>query len=106
MIGKHLAHYEILKKIRTGRDGSRVEGRDTTLDREAAVKILPDIFAQDPERRARFEREAKLLAQLNHPRIATVFGLPGLVAATRSHGRPVSLEIISHAHDQRSRYQA
>ena len=48
---------------------------DTTLDREVAIKILPDAFAADAERMARFEREAKLLASLNHPNIATIYGL-------------------------------
>ena len=48
---------------------------DTTLDREVAIKILPDAFADDRERLARFEREAKLLASLNHPGLASVFGV-------------------------------
>ena len=48
---------------------------DTTLDREVAIKILPDAFAADPERLARFEREAKLLASLNHSNIAAIYGL-------------------------------
>ena len=48
---------------------------DTTLDREVAIKILPEAFAADAERLARFEREAKLLASLNHPNVAVVYGL-------------------------------
>jgi serine/threonine protein kinase len=48
---------------------------DTSLDREVAVKVLPAVFAADPDRLARFEREAKLLASLNHPNIAAVYGL-------------------------------
>ena len=48
---------------------------DTTLDREVAIKILPEAFANDPDRLARFEREAKVLASLNHPNIAAVYGL-------------------------------
>ena len=47
---------------------------DTTLDREVAIKILPELFVDDTERLARFEREAKLLASLNHPNIATIHG--------------------------------
>jgi serine/threonine-protein kinase len=48
---------------------------DTKLDREAAIKILPDVVAHDPERLARFEREAKVLASLNHPNIAQIYGV-------------------------------
>ena len=50
-------------------------GDDTKLDREVALKVLPADVAEDPERLARFEREAKVLASLNHPNIATLFGL-------------------------------
>ncbi|MBZ5590459.1 MAG: serine/threonine protein kinase, partial [Acidobacteriia bacterium] len=49
--------------------------RDTRLGREVAIKVLPEGFAEDPERRARFEREAKLLASLNHPNVATLHAL-------------------------------
>ena len=75
MIGKTLAHYEILEKIGQGGMGEVYRARDTQLDRDVAIKILPEIFSQDPERLARFEREAKLLASLNHPGIAVVHGL-------------------------------
>ncbi len=51
------------------------KGVDTTLDREVAIKILPAAFAAEPQRLARFEREAKLLASLNHPNVAAVYGL-------------------------------
>jgi len=75
MIGKTLAHYEILEKIGVGGMGEVYRARDPQLDREVAIKILPDAAAGDPERMARFELEAKTLAAVNHPEIATVFGL-------------------------------
>jgi len=70
-----LAHYEILEKLGEGGMGAVYLARDTKLDREVALKILPEHFAEDPERLARFEREGKLLASLNHPNIAAVYGL-------------------------------
>ncbi|MGH9383254.1 MAG: protein kinase [Vicinamibacterales bacterium] len=64
--------------IRSSRNLAKAEwrciGRDTKLDRNVALKILPDLFAGDPERRMRFEREAKTLASLNHPHIAQIHG--------------------------------
>jgi serine/threonine-protein kinase len=72
---QNLLHYRLVEKIGEGGMGVVWKAVDTTLDREVAIKILPDQFAQDTERLARFEREAKLLASLNHPNIAAVFGL-------------------------------
>jgi serine/threonine protein kinase len=54
--------------------GEVYRARDTRLDRDVALKILPDLFASDPERRARFEREAKRLASLNHPHVEQIYG--------------------------------
>jgi serine/threonine protein kinase len=70
-----LAHYRLVEKIGEGGMGVVWKALDTTLDREVAVKILPDEFAGQPERLARFEREAKLLASLNHPHIAAIYGI-------------------------------
>jgi serine/threonine protein kinase len=73
--GQQLLHYRLVEKIGEGGMGVVWKAVDTTLDREMAVKILPAAFADNAERLARFEREAKLLASLNHPNLATVFGV-------------------------------
>ncbi|MCH8267337.1 MAG: serine/threonine-protein kinase [Acidobacteria bacterium] len=73
--GTQLGTYEILSHIGSGGMGDVYRARDTKLRREVAIKVLPDAFAQNPERLARFEREAHLLAALNHPNIATIHGL-------------------------------
>jgi hypothetical protein len=72
--GTTLAHYRLVEKIGEGGMGVVWRALDTTLGRDVAIKVLPDAFASDPERLARFEREARLLASLNHPRIAGVYG--------------------------------
>ncbi len=75
MIGKTLAHYEITAAIGKGGMGEVYQATDKKLGRSVAIKVLPEEFAQDAERVARFEREAKLLASLNHPNIAAIYGL-------------------------------
>ena len=75
MIGKTLAHYEITAAIGKGGMGEVYQATDRKLGRNVAIKVLPEEFAQDTERVARFEREAKLLASLNHPNIAAIYGL-------------------------------
>ena len=67
--GTTLGPYAVTAKIGEGGMGEVYRARDTTLDRDVAIKVLPDAFANDPERLARFEREAKVLASLNHPNI-------------------------------------
>src|SRR3990172_4677786 len=69
-----LAHYRVTAAIGAGGMGEVYRAKDTKLDREVAIKVLPADLSQDPERLARFEREAKLLASLNHPNIAHVYG--------------------------------
>jgi len=71
----HLGHYEILALLGSGGMGEVYRARDTQLGREVAIKVLPEAFSKDTERLARFEREARLLASLNHPNIATLYGL-------------------------------
>src|SRR5271170_5297081 len=73
--GARLGPYQILASIGAGGMGEVYRARDTKLDREVAIKVLPPALAQDPERLARFEREAKVLASLNHPNIATIHGV-------------------------------
>ena len=73
--GTHLGPYEILAPIGSGGMGEVYKARDTKLDREVAIKVLPAALARDPERLARFEREAKVLASLNHPNIAQIYGI-------------------------------
>ncbi len=73
--GSKLGVYEVTAKIGAGGMGEVYRAHDTTLDRDVAIKVLPDAFATDPERLARFEREAKVLASLNHPNIGHIYGL-------------------------------
>src|SRR6202166_4292353 len=73
--GTHLGAYEILAPIGAGGMGEVYRAKDTKLERQVAIKVLPAALAQDPERLARFEREAKVLASLNHPNIAQIYGI-------------------------------
>jgi eukaryotic-like serine/threonine-protein kinase len=74
-LGVRLGPYEIVSPLGAGGMGEVYRARDTKLDRDVAIKILPDVFGADSERRARFAREAKTLASLNHPNIAAIYGL-------------------------------
>ncbi|MEJ2190359.1 MAG: serine/threonine-protein kinase, partial [Acidobacteriota bacterium] len=73
--GSLLAHDRIIASLGAGGMGEVWRAEDTKLGREVALKVLPEEFAADPERMARFEREARVLASLNHPNIATLYGL-------------------------------
>ncbi len=73
--GSWLNHYEVLGHLGTGGMGEVYRARDNKLQREVALKVLPKAFAQDPERVARFRREAQVLAQLNHPNIAAIYSV-------------------------------
>ncbi len=106
MIGKTLSHYKVIEKIGQGGMGEVYRAEDTNLSREVAIKVLPEQFTQDPQRLARFEREAKLLASLNHPNIAAIYGfehsddtnflvlelVPGETLAERVAKGPVPVE--------------
>ena len=73
--GTTLGPYQVTAKIGEGGMGEVYRARDTKLDRDVALKVLPQAFTEDPDRLARFEREAKVLASLNHPGIAAIHGL-------------------------------
>jgi serine/threonine protein kinase len=73
--GRRLGPYEIVAAIGAGGMGEVYRAKDTKLNRDVAIKVLPELFATDPERLARFTREAQTLALLNHPNIAHIHGL-------------------------------
>ena len=73
--GARLGPYEIVGAVGAGGMGEVYRARDTRLQRDVAIKVLPESFALDPDRLARFRREAQVLASLNHPHIAHVYGL-------------------------------
>ena len=72
--GTRLGHYEIVGTLGAGGMGEVYRARDRTLNRDVALKVLPELFAADPERVTRFTREAQTLASLNHPNIAQIHG--------------------------------
>src|SRR5213076_2076110 len=74
-VGIRLGPYEIVGAIGAGGMGEVYRARDGKLGREVAIKILPRSFSADPDRRARFEREARLLSALNHPHIGAIYGV-------------------------------
>ena len=73
--GRRLGPYEVQEQIGAGGMGEVYRARDTKLGRDVAIKILPRVFTSDPDRLARFEREARMLASLNHPHIGAIYGL-------------------------------
>jgi serine/threonine protein kinase len=73
--GTRFGAYDIVTLIGAGGMGEVYHARDTKLNRDVALKILPDSFARDPDRVSRFKREAQILAALNHPHIAAIYGL-------------------------------
>src|SRR5713226_4925543 len=73
--GDRLGHYEIVALLGAGGMGEVYRAKDTTLKRDVALKVLPAAFLRDPERMARFQREAEVLASLDHPNIGHIYGL-------------------------------
>jgi len=104
MIGEMIAHYRVTAKLGEGGMGIVYRATDTHLDRDVAIKVLPAEVASTPDRMARFEREAKVLALLNHPNIATVYGVErgalvmelveGPTLADRMDAGPMPLEDV------------
>ncbi len=74
-VGSRLGHYDVTALIGEGGMGQVYQATDTKLNRQVALKILPEAFATDPDRLARFQREAQVLASLNHPGIAAIYGI-------------------------------
>ena len=74
-VGSRLGHYDVTALIGEGGMGQVYQATDTKLNRQVALKILPEAFASDPDRLARFQREAQVLASLNHPNIEAIYGL-------------------------------
>ena len=75
MLGQSINHYKITAKLGEGGMGVVYQATDTRLDREVALKILPEKLVEDRQRMSRFHREAEVLASLNHPRISAIYGL-------------------------------
>jgi len=90
--GTRLGNYEIVGPLGAGGMGEVYRGRDTKLDREVAIKVLPAAFAQHPDRLARFEREAKVLASLKHNNIATIYAVE-----ESSDGKALVMELVEGA---------
>ena len=86
--GHTLGHYRVLEKLGAGGMGEVYRARDTRLDRDVAIKVLPEVFAADPDRLTRFEREAKALASLSHPHIAQIYEIAELPSAAA--GKPAT----------------
>ncbi len=94
LIGTMVGPYLVLDRVGEGGMGEVFRARDPRLERDVAIKMLPDSFAADPERLARFDREAKTLASLNHPHIAQIFGVEDLPGPTGSHLPALVMELV------------
>ncbi len=95
MVGTKLAHYEILEPLGAGGMGEVYRARDTKLDRDVAIKVLPEDFATDPERLARFEREAKAIAALDHANIVTIYSLEEAFADDGEPVRFITMQLVT-----------
>ena len=93
--GARLGPYEVVALLGEGGMGAVYRARDTKLDRDVALKVLPESFANDPDRLMRFEREAKTLASLNHPYIAQVFAIEEIGSAGPGFSRGIVMELVA-----------
>ena len=94
-----IAHYRITSKLGEGGMGEVWRATDTKLNRDVAIKVLPESFAQDPDRMARFTREAQVLASLNHPNIAAIYGVEERALVLELVEGPTLAERIAHGAD-------
>jgi serine/threonine-protein kinase len=94
LIGETLAHYRVTAAIGAGGMGEVYRATDTKLGREVAIKVLPAVLASDPERLARFEREARVLASLNHPGIAHLYGFESATLADGTTAHVLVMELV------------
>jgi len=99
--GTRLGPYEIVSPLGAGGMGEVYRARDTKLNRDVAIKILPEAFAADPDRLMRFTREAQTLASLNHPNIAAIYGIeesesrsPGVQESDARPTRALVMELV------------
>src|SRR5688572_4634061 len=92
--GTKIGVFEIAGQLGSGGMGEVYRARDTRLGRAVALKVLPDLFTSDPERLARFEREARVLASLNHPNIAQIYGLEVASSTGVDRDAPSGLAIV------------
>jgi serine/threonine protein kinase len=95
-IGRRIGVYEVVSLLGAGGMGEVYRARDTQLGRDVAIKVLPPAFVADPERLARFEREARVLASLNHPHIGAIYGVESIAPSTDSGhaARALVLELV------------
>src|SRR5215472_5848849 len=91
-----IAHYRIVSKLGEGGMGAVYRAADTKLNRDVAVKVLPEAFAQDTDRMVRFGREAQVLASLNHPNIAAIYGVEERALVMELVDGPTLAERIAH----------
>src|SRR4051812_5354870 len=97
MIPESIAHYRLTGKLGEGGMGAVYRAMDTKLGRDVAVKVLPDSFASDADRLARFAREAQVLASLHHPNIAAIYGVEERALVDGAGGGPTLAERIAQA---------
>src|SRR5687767_7230833 len=93
-VGARIGHYEVLSAIGAGGMGEVYRARDTRLNRDVALKVLPALFAADRDRLARFDREAQTLAALNHPNIAQIYGVVDAPAVDATPLHALVMELV------------